>query len=252
MALLVSVLWVVIGLVYIIYKGFREEPKATSSVIVTILIIISLLAIPGLIIEFISDNTDGFGIVPSILIVVSLFAAIIVAIVCIINRIDKTNAQKCSPQVVQKVRDDRKKEITESLYRSGYPHIDTDSIEELLDSPISPLNNSNTKEVPLSVCYKWMCRQATWRIEKLKNEELSQKLGVPLDIIPIDNKLPTGEAYLKRTLLAKNYLLRQKGLRYQALADGLQLKYKDKYLNESDEYYTIFNHFVDEYISEHQ
>lgn len=252
MALLVSVLWVVIGLIYIIYKGFREEPKATSSVIVTILIITSLLTIPGLIIEFISDNTDGFGIAPSILIVVSLFAAIIVAIVYIINRIDKANAQKYSPQVVQKVRDDRKKEITEALYRSGYPHIDTDSIEELLDSPISPLNNSNTKEVPLSVCYKWMCEQATWRIEKLKNEELSQKLGVPLDIIPIDSKLPTGEAYLKRTLLAKDYLLIQKGLRYQALADGLQLGYKEKYLNKSDEYYTIFNHFVDEYISEHQ
>lgn len=47
----------------------------------------------------------------------------------------------------------------------------------------------------------------------------------------------------KRTTLAKNYLLKKEGLRYQKFP---------QYLDESDEYYTIFNHFVDEYISEHQ
>lgn len=251
MALLVSVLWVVIGIIYLIYKGFKEEPKATSSAITAILVMATILAIPGLIISFISNETDTFGIVPSILIVIGLFVLVIIAIVYMVKYFDRKNAEQQSPQVIQKVMDDRKKDITASFRRGGYPHIDNQAIEELLTCPHSPLNYGN-KEVPLSVCYKWMCRQRTWEIDKLKDEELSKELGVPLDIIPIDESLPVGEAYLRRTLLAKNYLLMKKGLKYQALADGLQLRYREKYLNEADEYYTIFNHFVDEYISEHQ
>ena len=88
-----------------------------------------------------------------------------------------------------------------------------------------------------------MCEQEIWEIDKLSREDLGKRLGVPLDEIPLDQSLTTGNASLKRTTLAKNYLLKKEGLRYQKFP---------QYLDESDEYYTIFNHFVDEYISEHQ
>lgn len=187
MALLANIIWVIIGIIYIIYKFFREEFKFTS------------------------------------------------------------------PQELRRTREDRIKEAEEKFSRDGYSHIDRDVIEELIDDPSSPLNSGHYKRsVPLSVCYKWMCRERTWQIDKLQDEEVSNQLGVPLNIIPIDKKLTPGEAYLRRTLLARNYLLLKKGLKYQAVTDTLQMRYRAKYLNESDEYYTFFNNFVDEYINKHQ
>lgn len=175
---------------------------------------------------------------------------IVIGVIYIIYKYFRENP----PQLLResRTREERIEEIEEGLCRTGYPHVDRDVIEELIDSPFSPLNNSYFKRVPFSVCYKWMCRERTWQIDKLQDEEVSNQLGVPLNIIPIDKKLTPGEAYLRRTLLARNYLLLKKGLKYQAVTDTLQMRYRAKYLDESDEYYTFFNNFVDEYINKHQ
>ena len=131
--------------------------------------------------------------------------------------------------------------LKQKLSDCGY-NVSDKAIELLFSSPLSPMRSQKKFTVTMMDCFNWLCDQYTWKIDKLSCEDISNRLGVPLDKIPLDSSLPLGEASLKRTTLAKDHLLRKEGLRY--------VNFKH-YLNESDEYYTVFVNFVDEYISEH-
>lgn len=249
--LAVDLLWIVFGVIYVIYKLQKEEHIFTKENIRLLLILSALIIVPQIIVGVVCDEDSAEvvrPIVTLVLIILPLLALCIYGLSFSISgeyNAKQTDAElnsraKQSVQELRKVFDER-----------GFPNISTRILEELLNNPISPLQTYGVAGVNLLTCYSWMCKQRTWEIDKLKDEELSCEIGIPLDTIPIDENLPDSEDYLRRTLLVKNYLLMKEGLRYQAFAEGLQSRYKAKYLNEDDEYYTIFNRFINEHTSEH-
>lgn len=250
--LAVDLLWIVFGIIYIVYKLQKEERIFTKENILLWLIISALLIVPQIIINLVCDE-DNIGIVRPIVTLVIIILPLLV--LCIYGLSFSLSGEYSSRKESAEINSRAKQSVQELrkiFEERGYSNLSVYMLNRLLNDPISPLQTYGVAGTNLTICYKWMCEQRTWEIDKQKDDELSTNLGVPLDIIPIDDQIPIGEAHLKRTLLAKNYLLMKEGLKYQALSETLQSRYKEKYLNETDEYYSTFNHFVDEYISEHR
>lgn len=262
--IIIELFWTVFGIGYVIYKGFKEERKTTLSFFKYFGLLVLILS-PIWILGYIANNdsTSETGrIVASLLAIVLLLALICFCFYMIyvavrnkcsggqyvLNMLLEDNEKK--RKSFEQIRPRIEAEIVDKFAHYGY-HIDNDVLDELISNPLSPINGCHSKEVTLYECYKWLCKKYTWDIDKLKEEALSQALGVQLEIIPLDETLPIGEAHLQRTLLARNYLLMQKGLEYHAYADSLQGRYSS-YLNKRSGYYALFNDFVVKYIAEHQ
>lgn len=249
--LVVDLLWIVFGIIYVISKLQKEEHIFTKENVRLLLILSAFIIIPQIIVGVVCDEESAEVVRPIVTLVLIILPLLVLCIYGLSFSISGDyNAKKANAELnvraKQSVQDLRK-----VFEERGFRNISTQMLEELLNNPISPLQTYGVAGTNLLTCYSWMCKQRTWEIDKLKDNELSCKIGVSLDAIPIDENLPIGEAHLRRTLLAKNYLLTKEGLRYQAFADGLQSRYKAKYLNEDDEYYTTFNRFINEHTSEH-
>lgn len=248
MALLGSLIWVVIGVVYVIYKAFQEERKATVTVLSIIIPFVGWLLIHGFFVKYIADKSGGLELFPAICVVIIPFILAIAVVILVINIIDKKNMQKNTPEAIERARNDSRRELISDFKRYGYD-IANEALDELIADPLSPINYGNRKEVPLYECYIWMCKQYTTRINKLNDDGLSKEIGVPLESIPLNEELPKGRACLCRSLLAKNYILMKKGLKYYDFVDALQSQYSSTFLNEKSEYYKLFNRFIDKYLA---
>jgi len=248
--LAVELLWIVIGIVYIIYKLQNEDHIFSKETIIPLLLIFSFIVIPQLIVEVLCDE-DNIEFAKSIATLITCLPFLGVLIYGInFTLSSKHNKSNDLSKSVGKSHSEKRTELIDEFEQHGY-HIADDLISRLLSDPLSPINHGNHKEISLFECYNWLCKERTWEIEKLKGDELSTELGVPLEVIPVRKDLPIGEAYLCRSLLAKNYILMKDGLKYRAYSDTLQMRYSSSYLNKENEYYKTFNNFVDNYISEH-
>lgn len=226
--------WIFVGVIYVLFRLFREGDLKFSwrnfgGYILTVI----PLVVGGLLIS-ISERYDLVGgVIFGALIWIGWFIGLFIWA--------HSKGGSKEPKPIQPKY--TVQELRQKFQAEGFNGISQKHFENLLNNIVSPLNASQTSTVTIRNCYRWMCDQTTWDIDKLTRDEVGARLQVPLDLIPLDTSMPAKEASLKRTTLAKDYLLRKEGLRYE------KFKY---YLNESDEYYTIFTHFVDEYISEHR
>lgn len=228
-----ELLWIFVGIGYVVFRLFKEGEmhfswKNLGGYILTII----PLVLGGIILSVSERNYSVAGMVVGAIIWIAWFIGLFVW------SHSKPKKEPAPPKPKYTVQ-----ELRQEFQKYGYNGISQRVFENLLHNVASPLNAAHTPTVTIKGCYNWMCEQETWDIDKLSREDLGKRLGVPLDEIPLDQSIPAGNASLKRTTLAKNYLLKKEGLRYQKFT---------QYLDESDEYYTIFKHFVDEYISEHQ
>lgn len=117
---------------------------------------------------------------------------------------------------------------------SGFGNINNKHLNDLITSPVSPLNVGNNKVVDLSACYKWMCEKASWDLDKIEHEKVFEMIGVSYSEIPLDESLPRDRALLKRIALAKNYILKKEGLRYRSVTGRFSLD--DEYSNRAYQY----------------
>lgn len=225
-------IWIIVGVVYVVYKLMKEEFKPTWKGFLTFCLVILPLFISNIIISASLRYNSVVGAVIGVIFLIGWLIGLFVW-----SNFSKENLNTQIQQSSHNIKD-----IQRQFRECGYNNISQKEFDNLVNNPFSPINGGSRSKVLISECYKWMCDQATWAIDKLSRIELGEKLGVPLDKIPLDKTLPIGEASLKRTTLAKNYILNKDGLRYRKFP---------KYL-ESSEYSTLFVNFVNDYISEHQ
>lgn len=227
-----ELLWIFVGIVYVVFRLIKDGDlsfslKNLGSYVLTIIPVV----IGGLVLTISEKNNFVVGAIIAAIIWISWFVGLIVWSFTKPKNADRQVKPKYTIQ-----------DLRQEFQKYGYIGISDSVYENLLHNINSPLNSAQSSTVAIKYCYNWMCEQATWEIDKLSRESIEEQLGVPFDSIPLDQSLPAGNSYLKRTTLAKNYLLAKDGLRYTN---------HKKYLDESDEYYSIFNKFVDEYTSEH-
>lgn len=228
-----ELLWIFAGIGYVVFRLFKDGEmhfswKNAGGYILTIM----PLVLGGVILSVSERNNSVAGVVIGAILWIGWFIGLLVWTHA------KPKKEQAPPKPKYTVQ-----ELRQEFQKYGYSGISQRVFENLLNNVTSPLNAVYTATVTIKGCYSWMCEQEAWEIDKLSREQLEERLGVPLDEIPLDPSMPAGNASLKRTTLTKNYLLKKEGLRYQRFP---------QYLDESDEYYTVFNHFVDEYFSEHR
>lgn len=237
MAILVSVLWVAIGIVYIIYKCFSEKTKATMTVLSAIGIFLALFLIPTLIINYIANETDGLGLIPAICVASIPLILAAVVIIYIINKIDNRNAQRQTPEAKEK----RKDEISRLFIQEGY-RISTTMLERLVEDFSSPIHDSDRLSVSIKECFDWLCLQRELELESQNEVEFDKTLGVPLKNIPLNQNKELGAAVLQRKALAMKYIMEKDGLR---LTDFYRQR---SWVNDSSDYPDKFI----QYVTEHQ
>lgn len=241
--LAVDLLWIVFGIGYIVYKLQKEEHIFTKNNIILILIILAFIIVPQIIVNLVCDEDNIQNIRPIVILVTTILPLLVLCVYGLSFSISSEYSSKKESLEINARARQSVQELRKIFEEHRYNNISTQILEELLKNPTSPLKTYGVAGINLQICYSWMCDKGTWEIDKLSRDDIGMKLGVPLDMIPLDKSMKLGEASLKRTTLAKNRLLVQQGLLYRNFT---------QYLDKSDEYYNIFNHFVDEYISEHQ
>lgn len=228
-----EILWIFAGIIYVVIRLFKDgDLKFSLKNFCGYILTIAPLVVGGILISFSERNQFVVGMIIGALMWIGWFIWLFVWSHSRSGDKQKNIEPKYTIQ-----------DLRQKFNNEGYNGISQQVFENLLNNMASPLNASHANTVTIKGCYNWMCEQNTWEIDKLSRDDIGIRLGVPLDEIPMDKSLQLGDASLKRTTLAKDYLLRKDGLRY--------LGYK-QYLNESDEYFNTFNRFVDSYLSEHQ
>lgn len=234
--LAVDLLWIVFGIGYIVYKLQKEEKVFTRESVSILLAIAAFLFTPQILVSLIRDEDSRQFIRPIVTLVVTILPMLGLCIYGLFSSVlSEYSSKKESLEINARARQSVQ-ELRKIFEEHGYNNIPIQILEELLENPTSPLKTYGIAGINLQICYSWMCDKGTWEIDKLSRDDIGMKLGVPLDIIPLDKSMELGEASLECTTLAKNRLLVQQGLLYRNFT---------QYLNKSDEYYKLFNRFVD-------
>lgn len=224
MPILVELLAVVGGLIYIAYKGFKEERKTT----IRILISIVLLLLPCLLVLVMAgDDPEGWeGIIVFLIWIIEG----IVAIKANNKRREKIN----DPKNVQI----RKEEIFNSFRENGYS-VSKNLTDILVDDHLSPLYKSDRFKVPINECYKWLCDKRAFELSMMEDAELDKLLGVQLKDIPLNEKIDIGKAIWQRKAYAVMHILNADGLMFLLSTSSLH-----PYMSDESYYRTIFLPYV--------
>lgn len=207
-----EILWIVVGFLYILYKGLREGEYTPLAILIVVAILVALAQL---------DISAG-GIV-----------AILLVLCVVIFFITQNLVED-----VHKFASLTPKELKEEFEKKGYHLVDKD-IKEIFKNPDNPLKSGGT----IDECYKWYCEYKTTELGYLHFEQLDKVLGVPFNELPLDESLPSGQAVLKAEKLAINYILQKRGLRYI----GFLGKPPPSYLYDGSDYTRKFYKFLDTY-----
>lgn len=241
--LAVDLLWIVFGIIYVIYKLHKEEHIFTRSNILLLLSIFVFIIAPQIIMNLVCDEDNIQIVRPIVTLVITVLPLLALCIYGLSFSVSREYKSKKESFGINSQDNQSIQGLRKIFEERGFHNISEKALEKLLKHPTSPLKTHGVAGANLQLCYNWMCDNETWEIDKLTRDDIGSLLGVPLDIIPLDENMKIGEASLKRTTLAKERLLGNQGLRYKNFS---------YYIVKSDEYYIFFNKFVDKYISEHQ
>lgn len=222
-----EILWIVVGFLYILYKGLREGEYTPLAILIVVAILVALAQL---------DISAG-GIV-AILLVLCVVIFVVVSLL-----LDSSNDSENSNDLVKSKK---------RLKKHNYYNIKDEDINYIINSPSSPFKTGGS----FFECYDWLCKEKTYKINSLSEENLIQQLGVPLYKLPIDTDIPVEDALQKREILAKNYILKKDGLQYRERHKAYILEKDGKcyktsrtpsYIHEETEYVKMFYKFLDTY-----
>lgn len=236
-----DIIWIIAGVVYVIYKLQKEEKMFNPKALLKAALFLGFAVLPQLVVTRIWGELAG-AIVRLVTFSLPLLIMAIYAIGFSFIDTYTTNTTESVGFLLTKNKytlDALKRKFQEC--ECGYDNISEKALENLLNNPRSPLNRNDQPRIMVSQCYKWMCQEAEWEINRLKWNDLGERLGVSLDKIPLDKTTTIREAVYKQRVLAKYYILNKEGLIYR---EGL------RYL-EPKEYSTFFFDFIDEYTGKH-
>jgi len=225
--LAVSILWIIVGLLYVVYRLFRDGDEQSLSIALTIVLFPVFLFLLAYAWKF-------------MLIILCVFGSTAL----IVYRRRKKNGYYNPEEIQKRASDSRSKRIDKwyKFMSEHYPNIRKDDIVLLLDDPCSPLNNS-TNKLQAGYLYMWICEYRTQELSKLSDEELKKYIGdVPINEIPIDENISIYRAQEKRRILIIDKILKEQyGLKYVGF-----LKKPNPY-SINDDYAKCVYDFIDGY-----
>lgn len=238
-----EIILAIIGVLYVVYMLHKEGALVFSRKLLFhfILIIILPLLVSGTIVYISKIHNFAIGIIIGVIIRI-IWLIIIFTWTFLSKRSNPYKHKKGSAQVnILQTKEQQIQDIIAEFKKSGYNSISYKVIETLINHPASPLNTGSLKTINVNYCYKWLCEQASFEIDRLSRKEIESQLGIALNTLPLDESVnDKGKASLKRTILAKDYLLRKQGLKYIDLSATFY-----KYINESEDYFIEFHRIVD-------
>lgn len=233
--------WIIAGVVYVLYKLHKEEKIFTKTALILLGVVFVWILVTGLIPYYIWGETVA-TIVSAITFGLPMLCIAICGIVFSIPKEPKAKTINLGsePQIIAE-------NLKKEFQNNGY-NIKDEHIRYIIQHPISPIKHQNAT---VKWCYDWLCEQKTIEIDRLSREQLEALLGVSLKDMPLDKSLPTGEASLKRTLTAKQYILKKDGLLYRTLGGGTYTSsLYSLYLND-EKYYLDFKKNIEDRFGEH-
>lgn len=204
-------IWIIIGIIYIVYKFAKEDKNYAPLSGIVFFFIISLVT-AGLL---------EIG-VPSILIALLylLSPVIITAIAFLFYKPHKKEIHH----------DEEIRTLQEQFRQFGHP-VKRELLETLYENHFSPLYH---KVPTVYSCYEWLCKQQTNKFIVLSTEELCAYIGISLTKIPLNKERSLDEAYLQRKLTLLEYILNQQGLQYHDISNDYTIQMRRKYLSSSE------------------
>lgn len=240
--LAVDLLWIIIGIIYVVYELQKEEHVFTKERVLMVAIIFVFPIVPQIIVNLVCDDDN----IETARAIAALVSTIPVLVLCVYGLIFSIGSEISMEDEKNQTNQNAMQSI-DSLRRAfeqrGYYKLSDEMLDKLLHDQYSPIKTYGIYGVGILFCYDWLCELGTCKVDKLTREELGVQLGVKLSDIPLDSSLPRGKALLKRTTLAKNRVLANEGLRYRKFQN---------FIDVQDNYYEVFNSFVDKYIRKHQ
>lgn len=225
-------LWIIVGIVYIIYMLVKEKEISLKTIGYGVIVIV-LMFFCGWLYHIAEISRNIFLQICSILLCLLPIAAIF-----ILSFIHSKKGSTTTQFV--------KGNIEQDFIKNGY-HIKSEDIELLYQDPTSPLNHGKTSVL---LCYNWICKQRSQQLENLSEEELSNNLGISINLLPLEHDIPTGEAVLKRRLICVRHILKARGLNYRAFSDSLNDRYWNLILSNKD-YLQCVEDYIKNYSDEH-
>lgn len=232
--LAVDLLWIVLGTSYVIYKLHKEEKVFTKERVCVLLSIAAFLFIPQILVSLICDEDSLRLARPIVALVVTILPMLGLCIYGLFSSVSSEYQSKKEKDFNTRAMHSTQ-ELRKVFESHGFYNIPTQTLEALRNDPLSPIKTYGVTGSTWNICYQWMCEYESTKINELSHNMLSEKLGVPIDIIPLDPTLPEDKAMWRRISLVKDKILRQCGLHYVGIG---------KYF-EKDEYCQQFNVFVD-------
>lgn len=235
MGILVGLIWVVIGIVYIIYQGFKEKPRTTIAVFKIIGLFICLFILPAILVNLVIEMGGFTSWILSVLVALIPFVSLAVGAIHIINKIDDANTKRFSPDGIEK----KCAEMTQLFKQNGY-FVSASMVNRLVLDYASPLYKSEKIKVPIHECYKWLCVNRELELERKSDDELGEILGVVFESIPLNDSKELGAAVLQRRALAIKYILERDGL---SITEHSSRRH---WLNDTSDYPQKFVQYVNE------
>lgn len=205
MALLGSIIWILIGIGYVIYKGFQEERESTLSILKTL----ALIVLPAIFVAVIAGDNPT----PELAIVCVLIWIIegIIALKVMNKKNGVITFSKSKEDKIARYSEARIKNLDRELLKAGY-HIkwllNYDKIKETVADVVRreeyaiPLyNRKEDRPSTISEIYECLSkhqRHDLYIMGHNDDQSLSNILGVELDCIPINKNATREDVYNDR------------------------------------------------------
>lgn len=204
MALLGSIIWILIGIGYVIYKGFQEERESTLSILKTL----ALIVLPAIFVAVIAGDNPT----PELAIVCVLIWIIegIIALKVMNKKNGVITFSKSKEDKIARHSEARIKNLDRELLKAGYHVGDlfwsygerkkvTDAVKA--ERYFVPLYNRKEDRVStIHEIYRDICKLQRYDLMTIgyKEQHLSDILGVELDCIPINKNATKEDVYNDR------------------------------------------------------
>lgn len=236
--LAVSILWIAVGVVYVIYQAFKDYPKTSIAYV-------KYFVLPVICILLISVLLDKIGCPWADMVPGTCF------LVGVIYLFRWSHTTETPEEVAEKSREQFNK-WKSFMHNNGYPHIKDEAIKLLISHPSSPLNSEKFR-VTSEELYVWLCKHYSGDLEMMPDEKLERLIGVPINKMPKDENLSPYYAKEKlRNLIIIKILKEQYGGLMYIRWSNARVIYP-----ENDEYVSKVYSFIRDYNnhsynSEHQ
>lgn len=209
MALIGSIIWILIGIGYVIYKGFQEERESTVSILKTL----ALIVLPAIFVAVIAGDNPQ----PELAIVCVLIWIIegIIALKVMNKKNGVITFYKSKEDKITKYSENRARNLDKELKRAGYQvdflfrlRGEKERVNDTVRDEIYfvPLYNRNEdRAATIHEIYRDLCKLQRHSLIDYYEQRLCDILGVELDCIPINKNATEEDVYNDRVRELRTY-----------------------------------------------